>query len=112
MSDRWTLSEGLWLDDVVARNAAHATFEIPPESVRKGLSKGDWAKLVFYFPDGGAERMWVEVTDVEFEDDVLTYVGELRSGPFHDEPLSPGDTVRFQPHHICGKDRPPKGYKP
>ena len=117
---KWIVAENVWLDDAEAcAERAPATFLIPPESVRKSLSKGDWAKLAFRFPNSivhkgyrvSAERLWVEVLDVEFADDVLVYVGKLKSEPFHDKPLSPGDTVRFKPHPVCGKDRPPPGWK-
>ncbi len=123
-NDRWTVAEGVWLDDAVQSNAkAPATFEIPPESVRKSLSRGDFVKLVFHFPAPivykghslSSERLWVEVTGVTSragEPEVPTYTGELRSHPFHDEPVKYGDTVRFQPHHVCAHDRPPEGWKP
>jgi hypothetical protein len=108
---KWTVAEGIWLDDVVARAAqAPATFLIPPETERKALSEGDWAKLAFYFPDKGCERLWVEVVGTIWKDDELTYVGALKSEPFHDD-LKVGAVVRFQPQHVCGKDRPPKGWK-
>lgn len=118
---QWVVAENVWLDNAeAAAERAPATFLIPPESERKSLSKGDWAKLTFHFPEPvmhkghpiSSERLWVEVAGTIWKDDVLTYIGKLKSKPFHDEPLSPGASVRFQPVHVCGRERPPPGWKP
>ena len=109
-SNKWTVAEGVWLDNVVERFSDVPTFVIPSETERKSLSKYDWEKLVFHFPDKGSERMWVEVIGTIWKNDELTYIGKLKSDPFHDE-LEAGAAIHFQPAHVCAKDRPPRGWK-
>lgn len=75
--------------DAEARARQYPDFEIPSLSARKTLHPGDWAKLMFSFPDGGVERMWVRVTKGSWISvrgrNVICYHGTLENAPIHRE---------------------------
>ena len=72
------------LADAEARAAANpTTFEIPPAEARQALRVGDFAKVIFAcvpaLPTGqNAERMWLEVMEVETSG---RYFGRLDNDP-------------------------------
>ena len=96
------------LTDAAQQHKKHpATFEIPSQSRRRGLGRGDTAKLIFLSdkpcPDGrfegtGGERMWVTVETV-VRKPTLRYIGKLDNEPhFVDAEL--GERVDFGPEHV------------
>lgn len=90
------------LIDVEKRNRDHATFAIPPESVRKTLRAGDFAKLIFeqaeLFEEIFGERMWVVVTNSLGGG---RYVGLVDNHPMMVTDVQHGDVVEFEAKHIC-----------
>jgi hypothetical protein len=91
-----------WLDNAQKLNELHPdSFFIPPKERRDSLAPGDTVKLIFRFepmaPDASAERMWVDVRNVDGEH----YVGELVNRPKYIRELSPGSIIRFGPEHIA-----------
>lgn len=90
-----------FLDNGVDRhNDNPDTFEIPEEWEINSLKPGDYAKLIFLVVDGGAERMWVQITGVT--DGV--FVGTLANNPLFIESLSFGDKILFSIQNIIDID--------
>lgn len=90
---KYTLGNG------VKMNAAHPdTFYIPSDADKAQLAVGDLAKLIFCPIDEeeGAERMWVEITDIDGDD----MIGRLDNEPFWMDCPSYGDTIKFRAKHI------------
>ena len=95
--------------------ASPATFEIPTLQERQTLKIGDAAKLLFDIEtkengktiDRGVDRMWVIVKRTQG-----AYLGVLDSDPglADNLDLRRGDTITFQPRHICSIKRPPREY--
>jgi hypothetical protein len=70
------------------------TFGLPPDSERRSLRVGQYAKLVFTATpddDSQGERMWVEVTEVI---GVGVYAGKLANDPVV-MPIKCGIAVNF-----------------
>jgi hypothetical protein len=91
-------------------------FQIPDLTVRRSLSPGDAAKLLFdietrengFVIDRGVDRMWVIVkARTEFG-----YLGILDSDPGVTENLTlrPGDLIVFGSEHVIDTGRPPHDY--
>lgn len=75
------------------------TFQIPPRRVRESLKVGNIVKLIFLSDIEGfefAERMWVEVTNVESKH----YVGKLASEPVITDGIDFGSRVEFHADHV------------
>jgi hypothetical protein len=82
-----------------------STFSIPRSDLRRSLTVGSFAKLLFgvgYDDSTSAERMWVEVTEVGANG----YVGRLDNDPTLIADLAPDQLVPFGPEHIAAIDRP------
>jgi hypothetical protein len=82
------------LVNVAQRGMEHMGFYVPAETVRYGVCRGDFVKLIF----DDKERMWVRVTEVEDEG---WYQGVLRSYPVMVDGLRFDDTVRFHARHVA-----------
>jgi hypothetical protein len=96
-SKRVAINAGFTLDNAEKRAAeAPSTFEIPDRSEREHLQPGDLAKLIFAFPEGPAERMWVTVTAVKDGG----YLGKLRNKPLSGG-IRYGKKVAFGPEHVA-----------
>lgn len=100
---------GFYLDDATAYERLYPeTYQIPPEDIRKSLGVGDTVKLVFRFADEWAprqdnecERMWVEVVEVDQENE--RYRGELLSKPHLHSVIAAGHLLWFHPRHVFAK---------
>jgi hypothetical protein len=98
------------------RAAAHPSFQIPPLAVRRSLSPGDAAKLLFDIEtrengrcvDRGVDRMWV-IVKARTEHG---YIGTLDNNPGVAENLTlrERDAVAFGPEHVANVGRPPSDY--
>lgn len=96
--------------------AAPSTFQLPPLAVRRSLSPGDGAKLLFDIEtrengrvvDRGVDRMWVIVKSRTENG----YIGVLDNDPGAAENLMlrERDSVAFGPEHVADIDRPPRDY--
>ena len=89
------------VDPRIIANEAPYTFFLPTSDQLAAVTPSDLVKLMFDYPhkteNWAAERMWVTVK--ETEGDLLR--GVLANQP--DEPTSPlslGDAIAFQRHHI------------
>lgn len=81
------------------------TFHKPSKEVVSQLRKGNQAKLIFEFksddPDApGAERMWVEITEVSGK----LFTGYLDNDPVYIKDLKYEDPVEFNACHIIDTD--------
>ena len=105
------------LDDPrpIRRSAPYTFFTPSPERVA-AIAPGDQAQLMFRSvppsPEWGAERMWVEVSEVGPDG----LVGTLVNRPNDIPQLEVGATVRFQPYHVISlvwahpdQPHPPRG---
>ena len=91
-------------------------FQIPDLTVRRSLSPGDAAKLLFDIEtkengcviDRGVDRMWV-IVKARTESG---YLGILDSDPGVAENLTlrPGDLIVFGSEHVIDTGRPPHNY--
>ena len=91
-------------------------FQIPDLTVRRSLSPGDAAKLLFDIEtkengcviDRGVDRMWV-IVKARTESG---YLGILDSDPSVAENLTlrPGDLIVFGSEHVIDTGRPPHDY--
>ena len=74
------------------------TFYMPCEERRMAVAPGDSVKIIFASPeeDGMNERMWVKVTDIEGDTDLI---GQLDNQPIG-LPMSVGEEVCFSRHNI------------
>jgi hypothetical protein len=110
-TDGWTL--------ISAEERALAypeTFQLPPLAVRRSLSPGDAAKLLFdietrengHIIDRGVDRMWV-IIKAKTEHG---YLGVLDNNPGLAENLAlrQGHLVVFGPEHVIETGRPPRSY--
>lgn len=89
------------LENVRETAKAHSDFELPSENDVKSLVPGDFAKLLFRFPQPdrhhpNAERMWVNITGA-FQ--CGCWLGRLSNDPLY-APLKIGDKVEFSPEHV------------
>jgi len=88
------------LDDGVMLNREFpATFLIPPEDERIGLSTGDFVKLIFRIEtddDTAVERMWVKVTEVR----ASGYLGILDNDALCTEAIRSGMQIEFHADHV------------
>jgi hypothetical protein len=92
------------------------TFQLPPLAVRRSLSTGDAAKLLFDIEtkengciiDRGVDRMWV-IIKARTE---TGYLGILDCDPGAAENLTlrPGDPIVFGSEHVIEAGRPPHDY--
>lgn len=73
------------------------TFGIPHVIERHNLRVGQIVKLLFSFPDGPVERMWVEITSVSNG----SCCGKLSSHPLHRDIFQAGDTIDFKAEHVA-----------
>ncbi len=71
------------------------TFQIPPKEDRLNLSTGELVKLIFTYPTGTGERMWVKVTNVIAPGE---YEGELNSDSMV---LVQGIPIKFGQEHVA-----------
>lgn len=88
------------LDAEQRHRADPMTFSIPRSDIRRSLEPGSRVKLLFAAGTGDpppAERMWVEVTQVQRE----RYVGRLANEPVAIVDLTLGDEVTFGPEHVA-----------
>jgi hypothetical protein len=81
------------------------TFYKPSERITKNLRIGNIAKLTFEFDTRNkehpsAERMWVEITEVNNE----KFKGTLDNHPFYIHELHAGDEISFEHKHIIDHD--------
>ena len=81
------------------------TFYKPSTVVVSQLKAGNQAKLIFEFESGDpeaprAERMWVEITDVDDDE----FSGYLDNDPLHIKDLKHKDPVEFSECHIIDTD--------
>lgn len=77
------------------------TFFLPSRQDRESLRAGDLVKLIFRMvePDDSqfvAERMWVQVQEVE----AARFVGVLDNDPYALTTIKAGHVVHFGPEHV------------
>jgi len=93
--DRYTLDCG-----EERQRTSPESFELPSESKRQNLARGDCVKLIFRMLNKineiEVERMWV---DVEGKDGNY-YIGSLNNEPFSDVDLASEDRVIFEARHV------------
>ena len=97
---------GFYLEDATEYERQRPDlYEIPPEEFRKDLQIGDLAKLIFRFAaegseraDNDAERMWVEVTEVDR--DYFRYRGTLANDPKVHSQIAYGHELWFHAMHV------------
>lgn len=89
--DRWHLASGIALSRSYQR-----TFWIPDEAEKAGIRPGSVVKLMFEMKRGWAERMWVEVREVNGRH----IVGVLDNQPIGIPRLEWSQTIKFKPEHI------------
>lgn len=114
-ADKWEYSRnnpfpsfaenGYYLEDAVWLSEYLADIQPPPAEIRDNLAVGMLVKLVFRFAaedadrgDGQCERMWVNITAIDEENDC--YVGALDNDPHH-AAAKYGDTVAFHSLHVA-----------
>jgi hypothetical protein len=90
------------LEDVILNNKQYPrTYLIPTPEEINNLHPGMLVKLVFVLEemiDGcGAERMWVEITEINGN----TFYGILTNVPRYLSTIEPGDTIQFSGNHIA-----------
>jgi hypothetical protein len=88
------------LDAESKARADPVSFSIPRSELRRALRPGSIVKLLFGFGNNdaaAAERMWVEVLEVDRDG----YVGRLDNEPRAISDLKLDDRVRFGPEHIA-----------
>lgn len=95
---------GYYLEDAVWMSQHRNDVNPPPEEIRTNLLVGTFVKLMFRFAaemadrhDGEVERMWVRVTAV---DDDGNLIGLLDNDPLHAEVLTCGEVIHFHPLHV------------
>jgi uncharacterized protein YegJ (DUF2314 family) len=89
------------LDAESQHRADPVSFSIPRSELRRALAPGSIVKLIFGFGETdarAAERMWVEVLEVDRDG----YVGRLDNEPSVISDLMVDDQIRFGPEHIAG----------
>lgn len=92
---RWSLASGL------ERNRLYPdTFWVPTREDKSRIQVGSIVKLMFEMKDGWAERMWVEVTEINRKG----YVGTLCNTPVGIPRLAPGKPVKFSADGIIDID--------
>lgn len=96
------LPPGVALIDGVEQNRLHpATFDLPPEFLRRALRPRMFAKIGVT-GDNAGERFWAIITDVVKTGEALSYVGEINNdltrSKHHD--LCCGDRIEFGPEHV------------
>ena len=80
------------------------TFHIEPRIDREALRVGDTVKMIFEYPSGGGDRMWVRVSEVL---PGPRFKGILDNEAFFEGAPKLGDTVEFGPENITAiMDRP------
>lgn len=92
----WSLSDAQQLAE-----SNPYTFHKPSDEAVYLLKPGDQVKLIFEFdsddPEApGAERMWVDVTEITGQH----FGGTLDNDPVHIQDLLCGDPISFSPKHI------------
>ncbi|PSL41044.1 hypothetical protein B0H99_103178 [Planomicrobium soli] len=91
-----------YLDNVYELNKEFPyTFQRPSEEVLSWLEIGDLVKLIFVANEAeegefGAERMWVEITEI----DGSRFTGTLNNEPYS-LPIEVGERVSFGYENIC-----------
>jgi hypothetical protein len=88
------------------RNAQYpTTFHIRSRADREDLRVTDFVKMIFEYPSGRSERMWVRILEVL---PGPRFSGVLDNDPFYpDEAPKAGDTIEFGPENITAiLDRP------
>lgn len=98
---------GITIQSGVQRNGENPdTFHIPSKKERAGMPEGTTCKMMFEFPDGSVERMWVQVverlTAKRLHDQGLYYIGKLDNVPFIDTEFSVGDEFFFHEDDVIG----------
>jgi hypothetical protein len=80
-------------------------FRIPTSAERSVLNVGENVKLIFRFAgesaprmDNDAERMWVEIIEVDREE--MRYKGVLRNDPALHTAIAYGRALWFDPDHV------------
>lgn len=93
------MSEAFTLGDAAEMHRKHPRqFDPPPPAV----AVGQMVKLAFRWPEGGAERMWVEVTET-----VPALKGVLRCVPFDPRAtLEHGEGLSFELRNVYEVDLP------
>jgi hypothetical protein len=81
------------------------TFYKPSKEITQNLEVGNIVKLTFEFDSKneehpGAERMWVEITEINDDQ----FVGKLDNHPFYLHELYAGDEIKFEHKHIIDHD--------
>lgn len=105
-------SDGFYLEDATAYERHYPDiYRIPPQQVRENLKVGDVTKLIFRFAEEGAprkdndaERMWVEVSEVD--EDNGRYRGSLANDPEIHSAIAYGHEFWFHPLHIFAVAEP------
>ena len=93
---------GWYLDDArELADAAPYTFYLPSAEVLQMLQPGDSVKLVFRCDvenehGYSAERMWVEITEIEGDE----FRGRLDNEPLYIPDLAADDEISFSSYHI------------
>jgi len=92
-----------YLDNVYKLNEESPyTFYVPSQIIVDNLTVGDLVKLIFVIEeeqeDGlGAERMWVEITQIDGQ----KLIGKLDNEPYRIQDLKVGDEISFGVENIC-----------
>jgi hypothetical protein len=97
---------GFYLEDATEYERQRPDlYCIPDAETRENLNVGDTVKLIFRFAeewsdreDNDAERMWVEVTEVDREN--ACYRGTLANDPIMHSQIACGDELWFHPIHV------------
>ena len=97
--------DGFYLEDAHWLAEFLPDIQPPGEDAVHELRLGDYVKLVFRFrseeaerQDNECERMWVQITDFDEDEDVFT--GTLENDPHHQGSIQSGDSLCFHTSHI------------
>lgn len=102
--------DGFYLEDAAMYERFDPKrFPIPASARRSALNVGETVKLIFRFAgewaprtDNDAERMWVEIIEVDREE--MRYKGVLRNDPVLHTAIAYGHPLSFEPDHVFDID--------
>ena len=81
-------------------NEAPDTFWITSKKRKQNLKENDTVKVVFREKGNAVERMWVKVTKVIRNKELLYFEGKLENQPYHLQSIKYEDFVEFNEDHI------------
>lgn len=96
---------GYYLEDAVWLSKYLTDIKPPPAEMRENLKIASHVKIVFRFAhedsyrdDGQCERLWVEVTAVDEQNE--GYIGRIDNAPYH-KAVKYGDFISFHFSHVA-----------